>query len=64
MGKYGWGDSQTDTKTCRHINTMTRLGLGAGPSEKQTRQSLPNMWLNAWIEWKKHEKLGLKQKNA
>ena len=25
---------QTDTQTHRHINTMTRPGLGAGPSEK------------------------------
>ena len=35
---YGWGDRHTHTHTDRqtdtHINTMTRPGLGAGPSEK------------------------------
>ena len=30
----GGGDKQTDTQTNRHINTMTRPGLGAEPSEK------------------------------
>ena len=33
---YGWGDRQTqkNTQTDKHINTMTWAGLGAGPSEK------------------------------
>ena len=35
---YGWGDRQTDTnrQTHRHINTVTRPGLTAGPSENKS----------------------------
>ena len=38
MGEYelwvgGQTNTQTDRQTDRHINTMTRPGLGAGPSE-------------------------------
>ena len=34
MGKGGQTDRQTNKHAHRHINTMTRLGLGAEPSEK------------------------------
>ena len=34
------GDKHADKQTHRHINTMTRPGLGAGPSEKdEARQN-------------------------
>ena len=38
--KQEGADIQTDTQTNRHINTMTRSGLRAGPSEKTNHEKL------------------------
>ena len=38
-------DKQTHSHTDTHINTMTRPGLGAGPSEKQLPKAKPNNYL-------------------
>ena len=33
--RVGQADKQTNRQTDRHINTMTRTGLRAGPNEKK-----------------------------
>ena len=44
----GWGDTHTQIhkQTHRHNNTMTRPGLGAGPSENRIETSLDTQILN------------------
>ena len=42
MGKYDYGVGRhTDRQTHRHINTMTRPGLGAGQSENPPNKNVP-----------------------
>ena len=43
---YGWGDRQSNTQTDRHISTITRPGLGAGPSENS--RGLTTLWPASW----------------
>ena len=39
MGE-GRGDKHTHKQTDKHINTMTRPGLGAGPSENEVSRTI------------------------
>ena len=43
------GDRKTDRQRDRHINTMTRSGLGAGPSENMNRDVCSGLQLCAVI---------------
>ena len=42
MNMWGQTHRQTDRQTHRHINTMTRPGIVAGPIEKSEKSVLKN----------------------